>query len=78
MLETDFSTVLFTHVTISQSVGEAEVPAWYPLNISLTGLAAHALATPGKDDALDAVELMNIAWNYHARTSSPTSSVPTM
>ena len=42
-----------TYLTISQSVGdEHEVPAWYPLNISLTELPHMALATPGKDEAL--------------------------
>jgi aminobenzoyl-glutamate utilization protein B len=70
----DVDVCLFTHVAnnLSTSYGPVDGSGLISIQYSFSGEAAHAAAAPWRGrSALDAVELMNIGWNYrreHLRT----------
>lgn len=70
----DVDAVLFTHVSDSMSVSWGQAPGTGLISVEYTfdGVAAHGAADPWKGkSALDAVELMNIAWNFRREHLHP-------
>jgi len=70
----DVDAVLFTHVSDSMSVswGQPRGTGLISVEYSFDGVAAHGAGDPWKGkSALDAVELMNIAWNYRREHLHP-------
>ena len=66
--------VLFTHVSDSMSVswGQARGTGLVSVEYSFTGQAAHGAGDPWKGrSALDAVELMNVGWNFRREHLRP-------
>lgn len=66
--------VLFTHVSNQMNVswGQATGTGLVSVEYTFDGLAAHAAGDPWKGrSALDAVELMNIAWNFRREHLHP-------
>jgi aminobenzoyl-glutamate utilization protein B len=64
----DVDACIFTHVSNNMSVayGDAGNNGMVSVKFSFDGQASHAGAAPWRGkSALDAVELMNIGWNYH-------------
>jgi len=71
----DVDACIFTHVgnNMSVSYGEAGNNGMISVKFSFDGEAAHAGGAPWRGkSALDAVELMNIGWNYHREHMQPT------
>ncbi|GAB4031610.1 M20 family metallopeptidase [Spirosoma jeollabukense] len=63
----DVDACIFTHVAdnLSVSYGDAGYNGMISAKFSFEGQAAHAAAAPWRGrSALDAVELMNVGWNY--------------
>ena len=63
----DVDACIFTHVAdnLSVSYGDAGYNGMVSVKFSFEGQAAHAAAAPWRGrSALDAVELMNVGWNY--------------
>jgi len=70
----DVDAVLFTHVDDSMAVswGQAKGTGLISVEYSFKGTAAHGAGDPWKGvSALDAVELMNVAWNYRREHLHP-------
>ncbi len=66
--------VLFTHVSDSMAVswGQATGTGLVSVEYTFEGQAAHAAGDPWKgQSALDAVELMNVGWNYRREHLRP-------
>lgn len=66
--------VLFTHVDDSMAVGWGQATGTGLISVEYTfeGTAAHGAGDPWKGrSALDAVELMNVAWNYRREHLRP-------
>lgn len=66
--------VLFTHVSSNLSVswGQANGTGLISAEFSFTGEAAHGAGAPWRGrSALDAVELMNVGWNYRREHMRP-------
>jgi aminobenzoyl-glutamate utilization protein B len=66
---------IFTHVGSNLDVGYGEngMSGLVSVKYSFSGQAAHAAAAPWRGrSALDAVELMDIGWNYHREHMEPT------
>ena len=66
--------VIFSHVadTLSVSWGEARGTGLVSVEYTFSGKAAHGAVDPWKGrSALDAVELMNIAWNFRREHLNP-------
>ncbi len=66
--------VLFTHVSDSMSVTWGQAPGTGLVSVEYTfeGKAAHGAGDPWKGrSALDAVELMNVGWNYRREHMRP-------
>ena len=71
----DVDACIFTHVASNLSVGWGV--GWdnglVSVQYSFSGEAAHAAGAPWRGkSALDAVELMNVGWNYHREHLKPT------
>jgi aminobenzoyl-glutamate utilization protein B len=67
--------VLFTHVgsRLSTAWGQANGTGLVSVEYSFAGTAAHSAAMPWRGrSALDAVELMNIGWNFRREHLNPT------
>ncbi len=70
----DVDAVLFTHVDDSMAVswGQAKGTGLISVEYSFKGTAAHGAGDPWKGvSALDAVELMNVAWNFRREHLHP-------
>lgn len=70
----DVDAVLFTHVDDSMTVGWGQATGTGLISVEYTfeGQAAHGAGDPWKGrSALDAVELMNVAWNYRREHLRP-------
>lgn len=70
----DVSAVLFTHVSNNMSVswGQARGTGLVSVEYMFDGIAAHGAGDPWDGrSALDAVELMNIAWNFRREHLHP-------
>ena len=70
----DVDAVIFTHVSDSMAVGWGQAVGTGLISVEYTfdGQAAHGAGDPWKGrSALDAVELMNIAWNYRREHLRP-------
>ena len=70
----DVDAVLFTHVSDSMNVswGQPRGTGLISVEYSFDGVAAHGAGDPWKGkSALDAVELMNIAWNFRREHLHP-------
>ncbi|MDG2087889.1 MAG: amidohydrolase [Arenicellaceae bacterium] len=70
----DVDAVIFTHVSDSMSVGwgQASGTGLVSVEYSFEGVAAHGAGAPWQGrSALDAVELMNIAWNFRREHLRP-------
>ncbi|WP_428097777.1 amidohydrolase [Candidatus Rariloculus sp.] len=70
----DVDAVIFTHVDDSMSVGWGQAPGTGLVSVEYTfsGVAAHGAGDPWRGrSALDAVELMNIAWNFRREHLRP-------
>jgi aminobenzoyl-glutamate utilization protein B len=66
--------VIFTHVSDSMAVGYGQAPGTGLVSVeySFEGVAAHGAGGPWQGrSALDAVELMNIAWNFRREHLRP-------
>ncbi|MGZ3755838.1 MAG: amidohydrolase [Mucilaginibacter sp.] len=71
----DVDACIFTHVGSNLDVGYGEngMSGLVSVKYSFSGQAAHAAAAPWRGrSALDAVELMDIGWNYHREHMEPT------
>ncbi|MSR36106.1 MAG: amidohydrolase [Gemmatimonadetes bacterium] len=71
----DVDAVLFTHVgdNLGASWGAASGTGLVSAEFAFAGEAAHAAGSPWRGkSALDAVELMNVAWNYRREHMRPT------
>lgn len=70
----DVDAVLFTHVDDSMTVswGQATGTGLVSVEYTFDGVAAHGAGDPWKGiSALDAVELMNVAWNFRREHLHP-------
>lgn len=70
----DVDAVLFTHVAdnLSVSWGPARGTGLVSVEYSFSGVAAHGAGDPWRGrSALDAVELMNVAWNFRREHLHP-------
>jgi aminobenzoyl-glutamate utilization protein B len=70
----DVDAVLFTHVDDSMAVswGQAKGTGLVSVEYTFEGVAAHGAGDPWKGvSALDAVELMNVAWNFRREHLHP-------
>jgi aminobenzoyl-glutamate utilization protein B len=70
----DVDAVLFTHVSDSLSVNWGQAPGTGSVSVEYTfdGQSAHAAGDPWKGrSALDAVELMNVGWNFRREHLRP-------
>jgi len=70
----DVDAVLFTHVSDNMSVswGRPRGTGLVSVEYSFAGVAAHGAGDPWKGrSALDAVELMNVAWNFRREHLHP-------
>lgn len=70
----DVDAVLFTHVSDSMSVTWGQAPGTGLVSVEYTfdGQAAHGAGDPWKGrSALDAVELMNVGWNFRREHLRP-------
>ncbi|TCO75862.1 amidohydrolase [Chromatocurvus halotolerans] len=70
----DVDAVLFTHVSDSMAVswGQASGTGLVSVEYTFEGQAAHGAGDPWKGrSALDAVELMNVGWNYRREHLRP-------
>jgi len=66
--------VIFTHVGNGMAVGWGQAPGTGLVSVeySFAGVAAHGAGDPWRGkSALDAVELMNVAWNYRREHLRP-------
>jgi aminobenzoyl-glutamate utilization protein B len=71
----DVDACIFTHVAnnLATSYGDGGGNGMISVKFNFEGESAHAAGAPWKGrSALDAVELMNIAWNYHREHMEPT------
>lgn len=71
----DVDACIFTHVgnNLTTAYGDNGGNGLVSVRFSFDGQAAHAAGAPWRGkSALDAVELMNIAWNYHREHMEPT------
>jgi aminobenzoyl-glutamate utilization protein B len=71
----DIDVVLFTHVAnnLGTSWGPAEGTGLVSVEFTFSGEAAHGAGAPWRGrSALDAVELMNVGWNYWREHMNPT------
>ena len=71
----DVDACIFTHVAnnLATSFGDGGGNGMISVKFSFDGEAAHAAGAPWKGrSALDGVELMNVAWNYHREHMEPT------
>ncbi len=71
----DVDACIFTHVgnNLNVSYGQTTSNALVSLEFSFDGVAAHGAGSPWRGkSALDAVELMNIGWNYKREHLYPT------
>src|SRR5690606_35786370 len=70
----DVDVVIFTHVgsNLGVSWGDASGTGLVSVEFTFTGEAAHSAGTPWRGrSALDAVELMNVGWNYRREHLRP-------
>jgi aminobenzoyl-glutamate utilization protein B len=71
----DVDACIFTHVSSNLDVGygNSGSSGLVSVRYNFSGQAAHAAAAPWRGkSALDAVELMDIGWNYHREHMEPT------
>src|SRR5919112_2537546 len=71
----DVDACIFTHVAnnLATSYGDGGGNGMISVKFNFEGEAAHSAGAPWKGrSALDAVELMNIAWNFHREHMEPT------
>ncbi|MDB5246129.1 MAG: peptidase dimerization domain protein [Segetibacter sp.] len=71
----DVDACIFTHVgnNLGTSYGDGGGNGMVSVKFNFDGEAAHAAGAPWKGrSALDAVELMNLAWNFHREHMEPT------
>lgn len=71
----DVDACIFTHVAnnLATSFGDGGGNGMVSVKFNFEGESAHAAAAPWKGrSALDAVELMDIAWNFHREHMEPT------
>ncbi|HEY0246283.1 MAG TPA: amidohydrolase [Mucilaginibacter sp.] len=71
----DVDACIFTHVSSNLDVGygSSGSSGLVSVRYNFSGQAAHAAAAPWRGkSALDAVELMDIGWNYHREHMEPT------
>ncbi|WP_409013881.1 amidohydrolase [Dyadobacter sp. CY356] len=70
----DVDACIFTHVAsnLGTSYGDPGMVGMISVKFSFEGQAAHAGGAPWRGkSALDAVELMNVGWNYHREHMEP-------
>ncbi|MEJ7736483.1 MAG: amidohydrolase [Chitinophagaceae bacterium] len=71
----DVDACIFTHVAsnLAVSYGDGGGNGMVSVRFDFSGESAHSAGAPWRGkSALDAVELMNIAWNYHREHMEPT------
>lgn len=71
----DVDACIFTHVgsNLSTGYGDGGQTGMVSVKFNFEGQAAHSAGAPWRGkSALDAVELMNIAWNFHREHMEPT------
>ncbi len=71
----DVDACIFTHVAsnLSVSYGDGGGNGMISVKFNFSGESAHSAGAPWRGkSALDAVELMNMAWNYHREHLEPT------